>query len=309
MNNITDEIQKHFAGGDPNHAYILESVGDKFPAWVIRTDSEYGVAIPYEGEKINENFANAYFYSDFRSIGDNKQTYLFLTCPFESLRNEFAQVCSNFVDPGEEGKNRLEILILPLSWWLRWRNLIGNAIVEKMPYAVLGELMVYEYLKKYGTSPKWIGASSASHDIEDSNEEYEVKSSTERYAKIIQIHGQFQLSKPGHSLWLFYCRFEHDDNGNSIDDVIDRLIKAGDSSDYLNAQLNKLGYKQGNSARRMKYKCLEMLQYKVDDTFPAITPSSFKDGVLPKGVSKIAYDVNLDVLTPKVIKIVNNSDF
>jgi len=284
---VLNEIRNRFANSAPDYAYLIKGIDSDYPAWVVRTDTDYGMAVPYNGEMVNEEFANAYLYSAVRNIGNSTQTYLFLTCSVENARNEFATICTDFIEPGKEGKHRAELISEPVKWWSRWKIIIGNAIVEKKPYSVLGELMTYGYLKKQGKKPKWTGADFASHDIECTSEEYEVKSTTSRYEKTIRINGQYQLAKPGNVLYLFFCRFEEDNNGLSIDDAVENLVSSGESEDYLNKQLEKLGYRPGNSSRHTKYKCLEVLRYVVDEGFPQITPHSFTGGVIPAGIKKI----------------------
>ena len=48
----------------------------------------------------------------------------------------------------------------PVEWWKNWRQLIGNAITEKKSYAVLGELLMYEYLLQKGVNVEWGGPDS-----------------------------------------------------------------------------------------------------------------------------------------------------
>ena len=42
-----------------------------------------------------------------------------------------------------------------------------------------------------------------------------------------------------------------------------------------------------------------MLKYAVDFDFPRITPTSFVGGVMPAGITKITYTVDLSGMTPE----------
>ena len=44
-----------------------------------------------------------------------------------------------------------------------------------------------------------------------------------------------------------------------------------------------------------------MLKYTVDERFPRITPSSFADGVMPAGITKITYTVDLSGMIPETM--------
>ena len=52
------------------------------------------------------------------------------------------------------------------------------------------------------------------------------------------------------------------------------------------------------SARKKGFLVHEILLYRVDQDFPTVTPSSFKGDVLPAGITKISYTVDLTGLTP-----------
>jgi hypothetical protein len=135
--------------------------------------------------------------------------------------------------------------------------------------------------------------------------EYEVKSTLSRYDKIIHITGQFQLQNTAKRLFLYFCRFEKNLNGISIDDIVDRLVNEhGESRDEINGKLNQLGYSIGNSARKEKYQIHEILKYPVDEHFPRITPELFKKEILPVGIKQLSYDVDLSVLTGQNVNII-----
>jgi hypothetical protein len=295
---ILDEIKTLIADSDPSNAYCITGISREYPAWVIRLgDNSFGVAVPYEGPVINENFANASIYSSELLLNGVIRKCLFLTSSISYSRNEFASFCASFVKPGNNGEDRRMLLEDPSSWWRRWKELIGNAINDQKPYTVLGEILMYEHLLKEGIHPQWNGPHYSSHDILTEKAEYEVKSTISRYDKIIHVSGQFQLQRTKRRLFLYFCRFEANDNGISINDEVDHLVKyQGVSRDELNSKLGSLGYAEGNSARSEKYQIHEVLQYNVDDSFPSITPESLKTGVLPAGIKHLSYDVDLSAL-------------
>lgn len=302
---LAEEIRELLANSDKNTAYRINNVSEEYPAWVIRFwDDRFGVAVPYSGPIINENFANASLYSEKYNFGGTDIDCLFLTSSLEKSRNEFAVFCRDFVYEGTEGKHRKALTDNPIIWWEHWKLLIGNSILEKRPYAVLGELVMYDYLLDMGYEARWEGPKLSSHDLVCPNVEFEVKSTLSRYDKTIHISGQFQLKNAAKRLVLYFCRFEKNINGICINDMVERLAnKQGESIDELNGKLNLLGYGKGSSARKEKYIINEVMQYAVDDKFPRIIPEMFKTGALPVGIKQLSYDVDLSLLDGDSINI------
>ena len=304
---LMEEIQALFADSDIDSAYKITTLPSDFPAWVVRFIDGFGVAIPYMGEVIQEEFANAFLYDTSLNLSGQNVHCLLLTSSIESSRNEFAAFCRDFVQPGYMGTLRHELLDDPTAWWTRWKLLIGNSIMEKRPYAVLGELVMYEYLLRNGRNVKWAGPSASSHDLICADEEYEVKSTLSRYESIIHVTGQFQLQQSSKRLYMYFCRFEKNVNGVSINNMVDKLVTVhGESRDALNGQLGKLGYNAGSSSRAEKYQLHEAMQYPVDETFPRIIPEMFKDGILPVGIKQLSYDVDLSVIPGTIVHVVEN---
>ena len=302
-NMIREEIKKLFSNSDPDSAYRIEQVGKEYPAYVVRFIGSIGVAVFYDGDDFKESFANSEIFTGVINVDGMGHKCLFLVSSVESTRNEFAVFCEDFVDPGDDGNKRKELLSDPSIWWNHWKLLIGNAISEKRPYAIIGELLMYEYLLKKDVAVNWGGPKASSHDLITKDADYEVKSTTSSYDKLIHIAGQFQ-QQTDKRLILYFCRFEKNINGISINDIVDRLVNSsGIFRDEINGKLSLQGYGPGTSARNEKYVIHEVIQYEVDETFPNITPAKFKDGIIPKGIKKIEYDVDLSVLDGKNVSI------
>jgi predicted oxidoreductase len=66
-----------------------------------------------------------------------------------------------------------------------------------------------------------------------------------------------------------------------------------DDFSVLNQKLEEMGFEEGMSSRNKTFILHEMLKYDIGPEFPRITPASFVGGVLPTGVSKITYTVDL----------------
>ena len=68
---------------------------------------------------------------------------------------------------------------------------------------------------------------------------------------------------------------------------------------FVPSFLKELGFEEGRSARNKKFIIHSMLKYTVDSDFPRITPASFAGGVMPAGITKITYTVDLSGMTPE----------
>lgn len=292
---ILEEIREYFASTQ-NGAREIKELPKEYSAIVIRNNEGYGVAIAFDDERdISEKFANSRLFSQCLAIGGVERKYLILSCMLDSLRYEFASVCAQFVEPGIDGVDRKNLLAEPLEWWKKWRELMGNTISNKEAYSVIAEMMVLNDLYVNDRTVEWTAVNSGSHDIEGCNGSYEVKSTVKRYGATITIAGQHQL----HSLkrlQLYFCRMEQSKSGVSINDMKERLVEDGYDKDKLEQQLYQMGYERGASIREEKYKVLEKRKYEVDEKFPKITKTSFKDDCIPDSVIQITYTIDLDGL-------------
>lgn len=105
---------------------------------------------------------------------------------------------------------------------------------------------------------------------------------------------QFQLDTSSKNLNLVLCVFEPSiQSGISINKIIGKLSDLGYNIKLVNQKLSELGFEEGMSSRNKTFLLHEMLRYTINSNFPRITPESFIGGVLPAGVTKITYTVDL----------------
>lgn len=293
---ILEEIRDGFASMSSYGAMKINALEDKYIAYIIRIPDGYGVAIPVSEEmEVAENFNSCKFRTGLLSIEGNPSNYLMLISAFEEFRYEFASLCAELLNPGENGINRKSLIDCPLNWWKRWRELVGNDLKERAVYSIIAEMCVLEHKLAKDSSAEWTATRMGSHDIECENESCEVKSTCKRYGAEISIAGQHQLEhkKP---LFLYFLRMEESLDGISVNDMKQRLINAGYDPGRLEIELQHQGLEHGASIRNVKYKILEKRKYIVDDEFPSITRESFKDNHLPVGITHVVYTVDLDAV-------------
>ena len=297
---LRDEIISNWEMDIIGFAHSIKTLEDLgYNGWTVKYRESYGVAIPYDGtEDIHEFFSNSEIRSDIISVkGELIQRAILLLADFSVSRSSFAALCEELINPGKNGDNRKNIVSSPVKWWQEWKELLGNKSIDERVYDTLGELCVLKYYVSSSIETSWGGPNAATYDIETPNGYIEVKSTVSRSKKEITVSSQFQLDPPGKELDLVLCVFEESThNGTSIDQVVSELISSGISREYLNTRLTQKGMPEGMSARKRKFILHEMLKYRIDNSFPRITPQSFVGGVLPAGIKKITYTVSLEGL-------------
>ena len=294
---IREEIEQYFALHSGDGAYLIGALGKDYPAWVIKENGRYGVFVLYDGKDIYESFSGAIIQNRSLNIGESGQKkVLVLSSDNTALRNEFSLICEDFVVPGSAGERRSKLINHPLEWWEHWKSLLGDAEGNKMVFDIVGELWAVLKLYEIGEKPYWSAAKLNSHDIELTDESYEIKTTLKKEDAVIHVSSQFQFAsdKP---LYLVFTRLEESLTGKSIDDLLNEISSY--ESKYLqeyNQYLETKGYGIGNHYRKKKYVLLERRRYIVNDSFPRITDASFKNNEIPKGITHIEYTVNLDGL-------------
>lgn len=293
---VIDEIREGFASTKNLGAREITLLPEAYSGYVIRTPDGYGVAVETDEKmEVSERFNSCKFRTCKLCIDGKAKNYLVLSSSFEEYRYEFASLCAEFVEPGEDGKNRNSLLHHPYEWWKKWKELIGNTSREQMVYNVIAEMMVLLRKIREDSTTQWAASRSGSHDIECADESCEVKSTIKRYGATVTISGQHQLEHEKR-LWLYFCRLEESLEGVSINDMKEQLISEGYDPGKLEMELEKQGFERGANIRNKKYKILEKRKYEVDESFPKITRESFKGEKIPDSVIHIEYTVDLDGL-------------
>ncbi len=304
---LTEELINNWAGS-PSGMFmkVVSLTNARYETWTMKNRSEYGVAVPIESdEEISEYFSGAHLYTDKKVLNDkDEKNILFLTSDKEDILEPFAALCAEMITPGNDGEFRKELEKNPLAWWSSWKELLGNKNVDCRAYDVLGELWVLKYLAEHGEQAEWNGPNGATYDIDCNGYFVEVKSTTARNKKQITLSNLFQLDPPnGQKLYLVLCQFEAAQTGISINSLVKDLENLGYSSSGLNEKLSKLGLEKGKTARKRNYIVHAVTKYCMDETFPAIRPTSFVGGALPDGVMSITYTASLDGITGETINI------
>ena len=299
---LSEEIRNNWATDIIGYAQSIKSLENStYHAWTVKFEDGYGVAIPTQDNiLLNESFAGARIRTmAIHTSSEVTQNAIVLLTSTPGIAIPFSTLCEALVMPGENGELRYAISSNPLAWWKDWKELLGNRNIDERIYDVLGELWVLKYVIQNGEEAAWNGPDGASYDIETLDRYIEVKSSINREKREVTISSQFQLYPPDKPLDMVFCCFEPVVmSGISIDSMMDDFYSIGYNTDLLNQKLEKIGFEKGMSARKKGFLPREVLLYKVDSNFPTVTPASFVNGILPAGITKISYTVDLNKLDP-----------
>lgn len=302
---LIENIKNNWKTDILGYAQVITPLKDTdYPAWTVKLVDGYGVAVPYSGEDINESFSNARIFSTDNILlpSGAMQRALVLITDAEGIEKPFATLCGELIEPGADGSARTAILCDPVAWWKKWKELLGNRNIDPRIYDTLGELCVLYTLLKKGEDANWNGPDGASYDIETDSRFVEVKSTLSRSKREITVSNQFQLDPPGKPLNVILCAFEPTvQSGVSINTVLSELDAIGYNVGMINQKLSELGFEEGMSSRNKTFLLHEMLQYTISSDFPRITPQSFVGGVLPAGITKITYTVDLSGMSAEAM--------
>ena len=302
---LIQEIKSNWKTDILGYAQVIPSLKNTdYPAWTVKLIDGYGVAIPYSGENMNENFSNARIFSadNIMTSSGVMQRSLVLTTESVDIEGPFATLCTELIDPGTDGSARATIQNDPVAWWKKWKELLGNRNIDARIYDTLGELCVFYALLASGEDASWSGPNGASYDIESDSFFAEVKSTINRNKRQISVSNKFQLDPPGKPLKIIFCVFEPTiQSGVSINSMIAKFEEIGYNTNLINQKLSQLGFEEGMSSRNKTFILHEMLQYIVSSDFPRITPASFIDGAFPVGITEITYTVDLAGLPYEVM--------
>ena len=297
---LIQEIKSNWKTDILGYAQVIPSLKNTaYPAWTVKLIDGYGVAIPYSGDNMNENFSNARIFSadNIMTPTGIMQRSLVLTTESFDIKGPFATLCAELIDPGTDGLARMAIQNDPVAWWKKWKELLGNRNIDARIYDTLGELCVLYELLNSGEDANWNGPDGATYDIETDFGFVEVKSTISRRKKEITISNKFQLFPPNKPLNVILCVFEPTiQTGISINSIIAKFGEIGYNVQLLNRKLADRGFEDGMSSRNKMFILHEMLRYNIGPDFPRITPESFVNGVWPSRITDITYTVDLSGL-------------
>lgn len=186
-----------------------------------------------------------------------------------------------------------------------WRKLFSDAhstgqLEEHRLVGLLAELLVLEEIvvrDDLRRTDLWLGPTNAVHDFVRGNVAIEVKGTLVREGRRVGISSVDQLKTPaGGRLFLFHHRFDRSPNGQSIPQVVERVLAAGVDPTSLREGLEATGYweEHSDAYRERTYELVDRHMWDVETSaFPKITHDSFISGAQPAGTLNLSYTIEL----------------
>lgn len=218
-----------------------------------------------------------------------------------SCQHQLFAIMIDLLDCLENEKELFE----PAKWCESWKSIMGNKLANNIVYDVLSEMLILTYLNSLGLDPIWTGPDHERHDIRVSDYDCEVKSTLSRTTDaIITVAGGSQLRDTPRPVKLFVCQLERSPNGLlSVKKIKKNLIDQHYDLTELNTQFRKTGL---NSSRdqSLSFNLLFPIKvYNIDDNFPNLDETCFKNDHYPPNVLNVSYTLSLSGLNYSEIEV------
>lgn len=189
-----------------------------------------------------------------------------------------------------------------------WRSLFDRtnaSWTESRLAGLYAELTVLERLlaAEPSAAAAWKGPFEAAQDFCSAHHAVEVKATTLPNGRMVTIHGSDQLERPPAGLlalvWFRLAVTRHD-RRDSVPAIIARCLDLCNDPAVMTAALDRLQLPDPSedATPQVGFEVLEERWYEVDGAFPRITPERFINHVLPAGVGRVEYTVDLDTAVP-----------
>jgi len=229
------------------------------------------------------------------------RVFLDVICLVPRLNDLFAEVASDmlealFMDSSDPPRVCHAVLE-------RWRELLDRPdprlLGPQQLAGLFGELLFVRELGRRNPQQGvdgWTGPAKSQHDFARGSVAVEVKTTTVREGRVVQIHGAEQLEAPSAGdLYLAFVRLDVEGIGTSVPQLIEEILELGVERRTFLDLLALAGYDSAKSPEydRPLFAAREQMVYAVDDDFPRITDESFTRGRVPPGVLRLRYDIDL----------------
>jgi hypothetical protein len=229
--------------------------------------------------------------------------YLDVQCVRSDLFDLFDEVLADVIDAADAGGGA-DAAVAVVD---RWRSLLAARGRSQLTMAAQRGLVSELYVLRLAHVGQvidvdtWRGPLSEPHDISLDRCALEVKS-IGAVGRDIEIHGLFQLAEPGKPLALVLVRLVEDESGETVAQHADYLLANASDRALAISRLAMVGYSSADSDKySTRFKVDNVRFVAVDAATPRITPQSFRDGVVPIGVSYVTYQIELGALDPFLI--------
>ncbi|MFD6074555.1 PD-(D/E)XK motif protein [Streptomyces hydrogenans] len=146
----------------------------------------------------------------------------------------------------------------------------------------------------------WLGPTGCAQDFWCTETRLEVKASLSPEGRSIRVHGVDQLDSSQGTLYLSWFRVAESSlrAARTITELLHSCRSRTNSPETLDERLRVLGIGPEHPPvlSETRFEITDERWYRVDETFPRIVPKTFEGGVVPSGVNRIEYTVDLDTV-------------
>ncbi|RBY76275.1 hypothetical protein DQ239_14945 [Blastococcus sp. TF02-09] len=229
-------------------------------------------------------------------VEGDRRLYIDVACHQPELGDLFERLASEICE--RLAAKPQDYLLIPSRTLSRWRQLLEDGrepLSASQLVGVFGELWVLRRMVEVDPLRRvdhWGGPSRAVHDFGRGGMAVEVKTSTARSGRMVEIHGADQLDVSSNGkLALVYLRVRESADGVSVGGLIAALEAAGADPASLDELLTAAGVR--HRPMGPTFEVVEEAWFLVDENFPRITPSAFVGGIVPDGVLALNYRLDL----------------
>jgi hypothetical protein len=243
-------------------------------------------------------------------VDGEEQLFADLVCVRPELNDVFGALAADVCDAlAQDAGNPTRTILRALE---RWRQLLGPSggaaeFTLSTAIGLHGELLVLERAHA-AAGPRvlkaWTGPERLHHDFRAGRTAVEVKTTTAREGLRVEIHGLEQLdSSADVDLCLLVVRLIRDPAGDTLPEVVNRLIDAVQDAGALLDRLSAAGYRHddGSPPEQVsawpRYVAADLAAWKVDDDFPVVRRGHLPAGA-PAAIERLRYTVNLAAAGP-----------
>lgn len=235
--------------------------------------------------------------------------WLMVTCQTKHFDITFFKLCDDVLATLGSLPNGVDPVDATMAVVEHWKDLLadvsGTRLTVEQCAGLLVELHTLELLAATNGAvaalDSWAGPDKARVDFRFPGRGIEVKATLQRERFKVTVHGLWQLDEVEvGDLYLFAQQLEQvPDGGDTLPEVVDRLVSAGVPKQELFTRLDAVGYSRldQDHYRSLHFKVLDERCLLVSASTPRIVKSSFAEPAIAESISAVTYALDLTDMT------------
>ena len=270
------------ADSDDRHVAYLEIEGKRFSSFAVSEVLEVSWVETTVGDEVDLTTAK-------------------IICRDDRLNDVFLSLIGDVVAQLGE-RDSLDVLLGSIAAWRRLLQIVDNGLSDVAAAGLYGELLFLEELV-VNRGPQQVGIWQISendvHDFISAGIRAEVKTSSFQNRQSVTVHGLKQLDAvSGADLILAVAEIQRHGSGETIDDVVNRLLDLGVDIDVLSRKLEARGYVRGMSSAAAIETTFELQSWRywpITSESPVISASKLGTAA-SAAVADVSYSLSLSAL-------------